>query len=98
MAKKTVSDLLKEMPAIDRKDLFAYFEKQGKGKVSAKTTLTDEEFDRGKEQFGRTPRPQLTLGEDRVVTQSVTDESGATTHETVTERRTTNTLIRRRKV
>src|SRR5882757_1442362 len=98
MAKKTVADVLKELPGTDRKDVLAYLEKQGKGKISAKSTLTDEEVDRAKEHFGHGPRPQVTIGEERLVTQNVIDESGATTQEMVTERRTTGTLIRRRKV
>src|SRR5262245_29506190 len=98
MAKKTVSDLLKELPGTDRKDVFTYLERQGRGKVTAKTSVTDEELDRVKEHFGQGPRPQVTIGEEVVRTKDVVDESGATTQETVKEVRTTGTLIRRRKV
>src|SRR5258706_791231 len=98
MAKKTVADLLKELPGTDRKDIFAYLEKQGKGKVSTKTALSDEDIEHTKEHYGQGPRPQVTIGEEVVRTQNVVDESGATTQETVREVRTTGNLIRRRKV
>jgi len=56
MAKKTVSDLLKELPGTERKDIFAYLEKQGKGKVSTKTPISDDEIEHAKEHYGQGPR------------------------------------------
>jgi len=97
MAKKTVSEVAKEL-GIERKDLVGYLEKQGKAKVSAKTILGEDEVERAKESLGLGPKPQVRIGEERVVTQDVVNETGGTTRETVTERRTTGTLIRRRKV
>ena len=97
MAKKTVSEVAKEL-GIERKDLVGYLEKQSKAKVSAKTTLADDEVERAKEVLGLGPKPQVKIGEERTVTQDVVNETGGTTRETVTERRTTGTLIRRRKV
>src|SRR5438270_2467016 len=97
MAKKTVSEVAKEL-GIERKDLVGYLEKQSKAKVSAKTTLADDEVERAKEVLGLGPKPQVKIGEERTVTQDVVNETGGMTRETVTERRTTGTLIRRRKV
>ena len=97
MAKKTLSEVAKEF-GIERKDLASYLEKQGKGKVTIKTTLTDEEVERAKESLGLGPKPQVRIGEERVVAESVSSEGGGTTRERVTELRTTGTLIRRRKV
>jgi len=97
MAKKTLSEVAKEL-GIERKDLAAYLEKQGKGKVTIKTALTDEEIDRAKESFGLGPRPQVRIGEERVIAENVLSEGRGTTRERVTELRTTGTLIRRRKV
>jgi len=96
MAKKTVSEVAKEH-GIERKDLIGYLEKQGKIKVSAKTTLTDEEVDRARENLGFGPKPQVRIGEERVVTQNVVSETGTTTQTTFTELRTSGTTIRRRK-
>jgi translation initiation factor IF-2 len=97
MAKKSVADLLKELPGTDRKDVFAFYEKLGKPKIAAKTTLSDEEYERGLAHFSHGPRPQLTIGEERVGTRNVTDESGTTTQETFTETRTSGSTIRRRR-
>src|SRR6516164_1128975 len=97
MAKKTLSEVAKEL-GIERKDLAAYLEKQGRGKVTIKTALTDEEIERAKESFGLGPRPQVRIGEERVVAENVLSEGRGTTRERVTELRTTGTLIRRRKV
>jgi translation initiation factor IF-2 len=97
MAKKTVSEVAKEL-GIERKEFVAYLEKQGKTKVTAKTTVTEEEIERAKEQLGLGPKLQVRIGEERVVADNVVSESGATTRERVTELRTTGTLIRRRKV
>jgi translation initiation factor IF-2 len=97
MAKKTVSEATKEL-GVERKDLVTHLEKQGKGKITAKTTLSEEEFEKAKEHFGLGPKPQVRIGEERVVADNVVSEAGATTRERVTELRTTGTLIRRRKV
>ena len=97
MAKKTLSEVAKEL-GIERKDLAAYLEKQGRGKVTIKTALTDEEIERVKEGFGLGPRPQVRIGEERVIAENVLSEGRGTTRERVTELRTTGTLIRRRKV
>src|SRR5262245_20403174 len=97
MAKKTLSEVAKEL-GIERKDLAAYLEKQGRGKVTIKTALTDEEVERAKESFGLGPRPQVRIGEERVIAENVLSEGRGTTLERVTELRTTGTLIRRRKV
>jgi translation initiation factor IF-2 len=97
MAKKTVSEATKEL-GVERKDLVGHLEKQGKGKVTAKTTLSEEEFEKAKEHFGLGPKPQVRIGEERVVADNVVSGAGATTRERVTELRTTNTMIRRRKV
>jgi translation initiation factor IF-2 len=97
MAKKTVSEVAKEL-GIERKDLVAYLEKQGKTKLTTKTTLGEDEIERAKEHLGLGPRPQVRIGEERVVADNVVSESGGTTRERVTELRTTGTLIRRRKV
>ncbi|HSD09836.1 MAG TPA: translation initiation factor IF-2 N-terminal domain-containing protein, partial [Candidatus Binatia bacterium] len=97
MAKKTVSEVAKEL-GIERKDLVGHLEKQGKTKVTAKTTVTEDEIERAKEQLGLGPRPQVRIGEERVVADNVVSESGGTTRERVTELRTTGTMIRRRKV
>jgi translation initiation factor IF-2 len=97
MAKKTLSEVAKEL-GIERKDLASYLEKQGRGKVTIKTTLTDEEIERAKEGLGLGPRPQVRIGEERVVAENVLSEGRGTTRERVTELRTTGTLIRRRKV
>ena len=97
MAKKTLSEVAKEL-GIERKDLAAYLEKQGRGKVTIKTALTDEEIERAKESFGLGPRPQVRIGEERVIAENVLSEGRGTTRERVTELRTTGTLIRRRKV
>jgi translation initiation factor IF-2 len=96
MAKKSVSEVAKEL-GIERKDLVGYLEKQGKTKVSSKTTLGEEEVERAKESLGLGPKPQVRIGEERVVTQSVVSESGTTTQQTFTELRTSGTTIRRRK-
>src|ERR1044072_4210023 len=96
MAKKTVSDVLKELPGIDRKDFVAYLEKQ-KGKISTKTTLAEDELERAKEHFGQGRRRQVTIGEQRVSTRNTPDESGATTQETLPDLRWSGTTIRRRK-
>ena len=77
MAKKTLSEVAKEF-GIERKDLASYFEKQGKGKVTIKTTLTDEEVERAKESLGLGPKPQVRIGEERVVAESVSSEGGGT--------------------
>jgi translation initiation factor IF-2 len=97
MAKKILSEVAKEL-GIERKDLASYLEKQGKGKVTIKTTLTDEEVERARESLGLGPKPQVRIGEERIVAESVSSEGGGTTRERVTELRTTGTLIRRRKV
>jgi hypothetical protein len=97
MAKKILSEVAKEL-GIERKDLASYLEKQGRVKVTIKTTLTDEEIDRAKEGLGLGPKPQVRIGEERVVAENVSSEGRATTRERVTELRTTGTLIRRRKV
>jgi translation initiation factor IF-2 len=97
MVKKTVSEATKEL-GVERKDLVTHLEKQGKGKITAKTTLSEEEFEKAKEHFGLGPKPQVRIGEERVVADNVVSEAGATTRERVTELRTTGTLIRRRKV
>src|SRR4029078_7042734 len=47
IAKKSVAALLKELPGTDRKDVFAFYEKLGKPKIAAKTTLNEEEYERG---------------------------------------------------
>jgi translation initiation factor IF-2 len=97
MAKKTVSEVAKEL-GIERKDFISYLEKQGKTKVTAKTTLAEDEVERAKENLGLGPKPQVRIGEERVVADNVVSESGGTTRERVTELRTTGTMIRRRKV
>jgi translation initiation factor IF-2 len=97
MAKKTVSEVAKEL-GIERKDLVGYLEKQGKTKVTVKTTLGEDEIERAKEHLGLGPKPQVRIGEERVVADNVVSESGGTTRERVTELRTTGTMIRRRKV
>ncbi len=97
MPKKTRSEVAKEL-GIERKDLASHLEKQGRGKVTIKTTLTDEEVERAKESLGLGPKPQVRIGEERVVAESVLSEGGGTPRERVTELRTTGTLIRRRKV
>jgi translation initiation factor IF-2 len=96
MAKKTVSEVAKEL-GVERKDLVGYLEKQGKGRIGAKTTLADDEIERAKEGLGLGPKPQVTIGEERVTTQDVVNESGGTMRETVTERRTSAGVVRRRK-
>ena len=97
MAKKTVSEAAKEL-GVERKDLVAYLEKQTKGKITAKTTLADDEIEKAKEHLGLGPKPQVRIGEERVVAENVVSGAGATTRERVTELRTTGTMIRRRKV
>ena len=81
MAKKTVSEVAKEL-GIERKDLVGYLEKQGKVRVSAKTILGDDEVERAKESLGLGPMPQVRIGEERVRTQNVFNETGGTTRET----------------
>jgi translation initiation factor IF-2 len=97
MAKKTVSEATKEL-GVERKDLVAHLEKQGRGKITAKSTLSEEEFEKAREYFREGPKPQVRIGEERVVADNVLSEAGGTTRERVTELRTTGTLIRRRKV
>src|SRR5439155_4603338 len=97
MAKKTVSEVAKEL-GIERKDLVGYLEKQGKNKITAKTTIGEDEIERAKEHLGLGPKPQVRIGEERVVADNVVSESGGTTRERVRELRTTGTMIRRRKV
>ncbi|MBI2963682.1 MAG: translation initiation factor IF-2 [Deltaproteobacteria bacterium] len=97
MAKKTVSELAKQL-AVDRKNVISQVEKLGKTKVTAKTTLTDEEAEKVKEGLGLGPKPQVRIGEERVIADNVVSEAGRTTRERVTELRTTGTLIRRRRV
>ena len=66
MAKKTVSEVAKEL-GIERKDLVAHLEKQGKTKITTKTMLGEDEIERAKEQLGLGPKPQVRIGEERVV-------------------------------
>src|SRR5216683_549607 len=96
MAKKTVSEVAKEL-GVERKDLLGYLEKQGKGKITTKSTLADDEIERAKEGLGLGPKPQVTIGGERVTTQDVVNEAGGTMRETVTERRTSAGVVRRRK-
>ena len=87
MAKKSVSQLAKEL-GVDRKELTPYLERIGKVKATARTALTDEEFDKIRELYLAAERPQVRIGEEKVVS---TDAGVAT------ERRTTANVIRRRR-
>lgn len=101
MAKKTVAELAKEL-SLDRKELIGHLEKLGKTRVTIKTSLTEEDIEKLREHFGLSDKPKVRIGEEKVVADDMVVESGdsgtVTTRETVTERRTTGTMIRRRKV
>ncbi len=97
MAKKTASEIARELN-VDRKVVLGFFEKQGKGKITAKTMFADEEVEQFKENQGLAPKPQLRIGEERVIADNlVSGSTGGSTRETVTELRATTNVIRRRK-
>ncbi len=94
MAKRSINDAAKEL-GLDRQDLVGHLEKLGK-KVTLRTQVADEDFERVREIV---TKPQVRIGEEKVVVGDVFGESGAiTSRERVTELRTTGTMIRRRKV
>src|SRR5206468_11869381 len=83
-------------------DVLARAEKLGIRGKRSQSSLTDEEADRLKEEFGLAPRPSVSLGAERVVAERVVTErdSGAdqlvTAREQTTETRLRANVIRRR--
>ena len=74
MAKKTVSEVAKEL-GIERKDLVAYLEKQGKTKSRQDDAHRRESSGQGRSRAsGR--EPQVRIGEERVIADNVLSESG----------------------
>jgi translation initiation factor IF-2 len=92
MAKKTASDLAKEISR-DLKDVKAAVEKVLRIKVTARTSLSEEEELKVRDAMGLSKRPEVRIGEQRVSVEE-TDAGRAV----VTDVRTSNTVIRRRRV
>ena len=98
---KRIHELAKEW-GVAPKDVLARAEKLGIRGKRSQSSLTDEEADRLKEEFGLAPRPSVSLGAERVVAERVVTErdSGAdqlvTAREQTTETRLRANVIRRR--
>jgi translation initiation factor IF-2 len=100
MAKTRVHILAKEL-GIEVKDFIAHLEKLGiKGKKS-QNTLEDEEVTRIKAALAAPAKPQIVVGEEKVVADRVVTTAGESigevqAHEQVVERRVRTNVIRRR--
>src|SRR2546429_3305757 len=98
---KRIHELAKEW-GVAPKDVLARAEELGIRGKRSQSSLTDEEADRLKEEFGLAPRPSVSLGAERVVAERVVTErdSGAdqlvTAREQTTETRLRANVIRRR--
>src|SRR5437773_11851796 len=98
---KRIHELAKEW-GVAPKDVLARAEKLGIRGKRSQSSLTDEEADRLKEEFGLAPRPSVSLGAERVVAERVVTERDAggdhlvTAREQTTETRLRANVIRRR--
>ncbi|HEX9443555.1 MAG TPA: translation initiation factor IF-2 [Candidatus Binatia bacterium] len=95
MAKTKVGILAKEL-GLEVKDLTVHLEKLGiKGKKS-QSSLEDEEVARIKAALAAPPKPQVVVGEEKVVADRMVTTEELSAHETVVERRVRTNVIRRR--
>src|SRR5438128_4737402 len=98
---KRIHELAKDW-GVAPKDILARAEKLGLRGKRSQSSLTDEEAERLKDDLGLSPRPAVSLGTERVVSERVVTErdSGAdqlvTAREQTTETRLRGNVIRRR--
>src|SRR6185295_1487499 len=100
MGKTRVHLLAKEL-GIETKDLIAQLDKLGMRGRKAQSALEDDEVTRVREALAAQERPQVHVGEekivaDRVVKNEEEGDGGAEARETVVERRVRANVIRRR--
>ncbi|HEY6199395.1 MAG TPA: translation initiation factor IF-2 N-terminal domain-containing protein, partial [Candidatus Binatia bacterium] len=95
MAKTRVSVLAKEL-GLELKDFTAHLDKLGIRGKKSQSTLEDDEVARVKAALAAPARPQVVVGEEKVVADRVVTTEEAQAHETVVERRVRANVIRRR--
>jgi translation initiation factor IF-2 len=95
MAKTKVSLLAKEL-GIELKEFLTHLEKLGiKGKKS-QSSLEDEEVVKVKAALAAPPKPQVVVGEEKVVADRMVTSEDQQAHEKIVERRVRTNVIRRR--
>src|SRR3954469_18886363 len=95
MAKTKVTALAKEL-GIELKDLTVHLEKLGIRGKKSQSTLEDDEVVRVKAALAAPLRPQVVVGEEKVVADRVVNTEELSAHEQVVERRVRANVIRRR--
>jgi translation initiation factor IF-2 len=100
VGKVRVHQLAKEL-GIEPKELIARLEKMGVRGKKAQSSLEDREVSTIRAALGATEKPQVVVGEEKVVTDRMVAEEDQTlgeiqTHEKVVERRVRTNVIRRR--
>ncbi|HEY1372136.1 MAG TPA: translation initiation factor IF-2 [Candidatus Binatia bacterium] len=95
MAKTRVSVLAKELN-LELKDLTAHLDKLGIRGKKSQSTLEDDEVARIKAALAAPARPQVVVGEEKVVADRVVTTEDQQAHEQVVERRVRANVIRRR--
>ncbi|HEX2385327.1 MAG TPA: translation initiation factor IF-2 N-terminal domain-containing protein, partial [Candidatus Binatia bacterium] len=95
MAKTRVSVLAKDL-GLDLKDLSMHLDKLGIRGKKSQSTLEDDEVARVKAALAAPARPQVVVGEEKVVADRVVTTEDQQAHEQVVERRVRANVIRRR--
>ncbi len=95
MAKTRVSVLAKEL-GLELKDLTVHLDKLGIRGKKSQSTLEDDEVARVKAALAAPVRPQVVVGEEKVVADRVVTTEDQQAHEQVVERRVRANVIRRR--
>jgi translation initiation factor IF-2 len=95
MAKTRVSVLAKEL-GLELKDLTVHLDKLGIRGKKSQSTLEDEEVARVKAALAAPARPQVVVGEEKVVADRMVTTEDQQAHEQVVERRVRANVIRRR--
>jgi translation initiation factor IF-2 len=95
MAKTRVSVLAKEL-GLEIKDLTLHLDKLGIRGKKSQSTLEDDEVARIKAALAAPPRPQVVVGEEKVVADRMVTNEDQQAHEQVVERRVRANVIRRR--
>src|ERR1051325_7382809 len=95
MAKTRVSVLAKEL-GLELKDFTAHLDKLGIRGKKSQSTLEDDEVARVKAALAAPARPQVVVGEEKVVADRMVTTEDQQAHERIVERRVRANVIRRR--
>src|ERR1044071_9056145 len=95
MAKTRVSVVAKEL-GLELKDFTAHLDKLGIRGKKSQSTLEDDEVARVKAALAAPARPQVVVGEEKVVADRVVTNEDQQAHEQFVERRVRANVIRRR--